>query len=258
MLRFRSTNIVFGILLLALVVLDLQYKVPVLSYILLAISYSLILFYGSYFVHSQFYMNTICKGDTVEKKIALTFDDGPLNNHTPQILSVLETCKVKATFFCIGKNAANHIDLLKQAHQQGHIIGSHSYSHSFWFDLLSSKRMQADLQEAHNLFKEELELNVRWFRPPYGVTNPNLKKAVERMGYTAIGWNVRSMDTVAKDDQALLNKLKQSLTPGAIFLFHDTMAITAKVLADFIIYAQQQGYEIIPLDKLLNLQPYAD
>lgn len=258
MLRFRSTNIVFGILLLALVVLDLQYKVPVLSYILLAISYSLILFYGSYFVHSQFYMKTICKADTVEKKIALTFDDGPLNNHTPQILSVLETCKVKATFFCIGKNAANHTDLLKQAHRQGHIIGSHSYSHSFWFDLLSSKKMEADLQEAHNLFKEALGLSVQWFRPPYGVTNPNLKKAVEHMGYTAIGWNVRSMDTVAKDDQVLLNKLKQSLKPGAIYLFHDTMPITVKVLPDFIIYAQQQGYEITPLDKLLNLQPYAD
>ncbi|HTG55973.1 MAG TPA: polysaccharide deacetylase family protein, partial [Niabella sp.] len=106
--------------------------------------------------------------------------------------------------------------------------------------------------------KEALGLNVQWFRPPYGVTNPNLKKAVERMGYTAIGWNVRSMDTVAKDDQALLNKLKQSLKPGAIFLFHDTMFITVKVLRDFIIYAQQQGYEITSLDKLLNLQPYAD
>ncbi len=227
-------------------------------YSLLAISYSLLLFYGSYFVHSQFYMKTICSADTSEKKIALTFDDGPLNNHTPQILSILETCKVKATFFCIGKNAATHADLLKQAHQQGHIIGSHSYNHSFWFDLLSSKKMEADLQQAHNLFEKELGLNVKWFRPPYGVTNPNLKKAVERMGYTAIGWNVRSMDTVAKDHQGLLNKLKQSLKPGAIYLFHDTMFITVKVLPDFIIYAQQQGYEITPLDKLLNLQPYAD
>ncbi|MGE9311156.1 polysaccharide deacetylase family protein [Niabella sp. CJ426] len=258
MLTFRNTNIVFVVLLSALIVLDLQYEVPVLSYILLAISYSLILFYGSYFVHSQFYMKAICKADTVEKKIALTFDDGPLNNYTPQILSILEACKVRATFFCIGKNAAMHADLLKQVHEQGHIIGSHSYSHGFWFDLLSSKKMEADLQQAHHLFQNELGLNVKWFRPPYGVTNPNLKKAVERMGYTAIGWNVRSMDTVAKDDQGLLNKLKQSLKPGGIFLFHDTMAVTVSVLADFIIYAQQQGYEITPLDKLLNLQPYAD
>lgn len=258
MLTFRNTNIVFGILLSALIVLDLEYKVPVLAYLLLAVSYTLVLFYGSYFVHSQFFMKTICKADTVEKKIALTFDDGPLNHHTPQVLSILEACKVKATFFCIGKNAATHTDLLKQVHQQGHIIGSHSYSHSFWFDLLSPKKMQADLQLAHNLFKKELGLNVQWFRPPYGVTNPNLKKAVERMGYTAIGWNVRSMDTVAKDDQALLNKLKQSMKPGAIFLFHDTMAVTVSVLADFINYAQQLGYEITPLDKLLNLQPYAD
>lgn len=258
MLTFRGTNIAFGILLLALIVLDVPYKVPVVTYLLLAISYSLVLFYGSYFVHSQFYMKTICKADINEKKIALTFDDGPLDSYTPQILSVLNASKVKATFFCIGKNAQVNSGLLREIIEQGHIIGSHSYSHSFWFDLLSPKNMQADLQEAHNLFKKELGLNVRWFRPPYGVTNPNLKKAVERMGYTAIGWNVRSMDTVAKDEQALSNKLKQLLKPGAIFLFHDTMHITVKVLPGFISYAQQQGYEIVPLDKLLNLQPYAD
>ncbi len=64
--------------------------------------------------------------------------------------------------------------------------------------------MEADLQQAHAVFKKELDCNIKWFRPPYGVTNPNLKKAVERMGYTAIGWNVRSMDTVAKDEQGLL------------------------------------------------------
>lgn len=258
MLTFRRMNIIFGALVLTLIVLDLQYVVPVVTYFLLAIPYLLVLFFGSYFVQSQFYMKTICKANTHQKKIALTFDDGPLGNYTPQILSILETCKVKASFFCIGKNAATHADLLKQVHEQGHIIGSHSYSHSFWFDLLSPKKMEADLQQAHHLFRNELGLNVKWFRPPYGVTNPNLKKAVERMGYTAIGWNVRSMDTVSKDDQGLLNKLKQSLKPGAIFLFHDTMAVTVSVLADFINYAQQQGYEITPLDKLLNLQPYAD
>lgn len=258
MLNFRSTNIIFAVLLLALIVLDAQCKVSMLSYLLLAISYSLVLFYGSYFVQSQFYMKTVCRGDTNEKKIALTFDDGPLHEYTPQVLSVLEDYNVKATFFCIGKNAEAHTALLKTIHQQGHIVGSHSYSHSFWFDLLSSKKMEADLQQAHHLFRTELGIEVKWFRPPYGVTNPNLKKAVEKMGYIAIGWSVRSMDTVAKNEPALLNKLKRSLKPGAIFLFHDTAPITANILPHFISYAQQQGYEITPLDKLLNLQPYAD
>lgn len=236
----------------------MQAGVPVLAYFLCAIAYLLLLFYGSYFVQSQFYMKTVCKANTSEKKIALTFDDGPLYNYTPQVLSVLKTHNVAATFFCIGKNAAAHTALLRQIHQQGHIVGSHSFSHGLWFDLLSAKKMEADLRQAHAVFKKELDCDVKWFRPPYGVTNPNLKKAVARMGYTAIGWNVRSMDTVAKDEQVLLRKLKQLLQPGAIFLFHDTMAITVKVLPHFIIYAQQQGYEIVPLDKLLNLQPYAD
>lgn len=258
MLTFRNTNIAFSILLLILVVVHVQYRVPVLAYILLAITYSALLFYGSYFVQSQFYMKTVCEADTAEKQIALTFDDGPLDGYTTRILSILHRYNVKATFFCTGKNAAAHTSLLKQIHQQGHIIGSHSFSHSFWFDLFSAKKMKADLWQLHVLFKTALGVDVQWFRPPYGVTNPNLKKAVAAMGYTAIGWNVRSMDTVAKKEEKLLKKLKQSLKPGAIFLFHDTMAVTIKILPQFIFYAQEQGYKVMPLDKLLNLQPYAD
>ncbi|WP_394803640.1 polysaccharide deacetylase family protein [Niabella hibiscisoli] len=74
------------------------------------------------------------------------------------MLSILETSKVKATFFCIGKNAENNTNLLRDIHQQGHIIGSHSYSHSFWFDLLSPKKMEADLSQAHNLLRQRWSL----------------------------------------------------------------------------------------------------
>ena len=95
------------------------------------------------------------------------------------------------------------------------------------------------------------------FRPPYGVTNPNLAKAIKNGGYTPVGWSVRSMDTVIKDEKKLLAKINAGITPGAVFLFHDTSKTTAGVLPEFIQEVKKRGYNIIPLDKLLALQPYA-
>lgn len=194
----------------------------------------------------------------MDKKIALTFDDGPLEKYTPHILEILQAYKVKATFFCMGKHAALHTELLEKVHEDGHTIGSHSYSHGFWFDLLTSKQMHADLQHAQQLFKNILNINVRWFRPPYGVTTPHLKKAVQRMQYTTIGWNVRSLDTIIKDEEKLLQRLQAALRPGSIFLFHDNVPITVKVLPKFLLYVQAQGFEIVPLQNLINSHPYAD
>jgi len=95
------------------------------------------------------------------------------------------------------------------------------------------------------------------FRPPYGVTNPNLKKAIIKGDYTPVGWSVRSMDTVIKSEKKLLDKINRSLKPGAVFLFHDTSKTTVNVLPEFIREVKNKGYHIIPLDKLLHLNPYA-
>lgn len=241
---------------LALVAIDFFIFLPVYCYGILIIAYLLALFLGSYRVNSQFFIPTICRARINEKKIALTFDDGPLPKHTPRILEMLRAEGVKATFFCIGKNAAANIDLLKRIHEEGHSIGSHSFAHGFWFDLLSAKAMTKDLKQLHELIKTTIGQDVKWFRPPYGVTTPNLRKAVEQMDYAVIGWTVRSMDTVARDKEALLDKLKRALKPGHIFLFHDSAGVTADILPDFIHHARSEGYEIVPLDQLLNLQPY--
>ena len=95
------------------------------------------------------------------------------------------------------------------------------------------------------------------FRPPYGVTNPNLKKAIISGGYTPVGWSVRSMDTVTKDEKKLLSKVTEGIKPGAVFLFHDTCNITLNVLPSFLEEVKKRGYQVVPLDKLLHLKSYA-
>lgn len=117
--------------------------------------------------------------------------------------------------------------------------------------------MQSDLQQMDAEMERVTGLKPKLFRPPYGVTNPNLAKAIKKGGYTPVGWSVRSMDTVIKDGERLLSKINEGIKPGAVFLFHDTSKSTLSILPEFIQEVKKRGYNIIPLDKLLALQPYA-
>jgi peptidoglycan-N-acetylglucosamine deacetylase len=252
MLNFKNTSIMF--LLLALIGWVAGWAWYWL--LLLFILYSVILFLGSYLVRSQFYMPVICRGKTTEKKIAISFDDGPLAAYTPQILAILKEKNTSAAFFCIGHRIKNNAEILRQIHDQGHLIGNHSYSHHLWFDLFSANKMAGDLTAMNQITADLLQVLPRFFRPPYGVTNPNLAKAVKKSGLVAVGWSVRSMDTVVKNEARLLRKLLRSLQPGAIFLFHDTVKITLQVLPAFIDAAREKGYEIVRLDALINERPY--
>ncbi len=256
MLNFRNTNIFFISLLAILIGVNVKYGLPVFAYFILLIVYSLILFWGCYYVGSNFFIKIVCKAETDKKEIAISFDDGPAENYTKDILAILKAEEVKATFFCIGKRIAGNEAVLKQIDTDGHIIGNHSYSHHFWFDMYPAKKMLDDLQQMDLEMESVTGLKPKLFRPPYGVTNPNLAKAIKKGGYISVGWSVRSMDTVVKDGKKLLDKINDGIKPGAVFLFHDTSKTTLDILPDFIQEVKNRGYHIIPLDKLLALQPY--
>ncbi|QEM06745.1 polysaccharide deacetylase family protein [Mucilaginibacter rubeus] len=257
MLNFRNTNILFAGLLGLIIWQHITEGVSWWSYPVLIFIYSLILFYGCYYIGSNFFMRVMCSLKTNKKIIAITFDDGPDATATPQILNTLKQQNIPAAFFCIGNRIPGNEVILKQIHEQGHIIGNHSFSHHFWFDLFSSAKMLDDMLQTNQSVRQTINLSPLLFRPPYGVINPNLKKAILQSRMIPIGWSVRSMDTVINNPQKLLNKITRRLNPGAIFLFHDTGAATISVLPLFIEQAKAQGYEIVRLDKILNLQAYA-
>ena len=160
-------------------------------------------------------------------------------------------------FFALETGLQENESLFRQVHEAGHIIGNHSYSHHMWFDLFSANKMYDDLQMMDAAMQKVIGMKPKLFRPPYGVTNPNLRKAVMKGNYIPVGWNVRSLDTVITDEQKLLKKVTKALKPGAVVLFHDTGKAIPAVLPAFITMAREKGYEIVRLDKLLNLEPYA-
>jgi len=257
MLNFRNTNIVFIIIVLATMGLAARYAVHWYVYLVIALVYSLILFYGSYYVGSNFFMKVLCHANTSTKQIAISFDDGPAKEYTLEILQVLKQHGVPAVFFCIGKNIGGNEELLQQIKNEGHIIGNHSHSHHFWFDLFSARKMLNDVQLMSETAENITGQRPALFRPPYGVTTPNMKKVMQRGGFTAIGWNIRSLDTVVKEEEKLLQKITSQLEAGAIVLLHDTSKTTLAVLPRFIETARSKGYEFVRIDKLLNLSPYA-
>lgn len=257
MLTFQKTTLLFGALTVATILLDWFFPMPYIVYLLIVLLYSGILFYGCYYIGSNFFIPVVCSAETDRKEIAISFDDGPASAHTPAILKLLWEHRVKAAFFCIGKCIPGNEAMLRKIADQGHLIGNHSYTHHFWFDLFPAKKMLAELRQTDQAIRAVTGLTPKLFRPPYGVTNPSLGKAVRKGDYTPVGWNIRSMDTVITCEEKLFNKVKASIKPGAIILFHDTSKTTLDMLPTLIRHLHATGYQIVRLDKMCKLKAYA-
>ncbi|HEY8396616.1 MAG TPA: polysaccharide deacetylase family protein [Flavihumibacter sp.] len=256
MLSFRNSSIIV----LILITLNIILGGPVGVYWLIGMAYFSLLVWGSMRIDSQFYTRAICRAPSkheTSKKIAISFDDGPMEEYTPQILDTLRQFNAPAVFFCIGQRVEANARLAKRIVEEGHIIGNHSYTHHALIDLYGTARLTRELADTNRAIEEATGKKPRYFRPPYGVTTPNLAKAIKNGAMTTIGWNLRSMDTVARSGEQLLEKLRKEVKPGAIVLLHDTMAVTASVLPRFIEALKEQGYEIVPIDQLINEEAYA-
>lgn len=207
--------------------------------------------YGAAYVRSGFFMTLFHRAKPGQKMIALTFDDGPCE-YTGEIISVLEKHRVQATFFLIGKQAEAFPHLVKKLREAGHTLGNHTWSHSFWFDFWSSKKMQQDITKASQVIQSITDECPRYFRPPYGVTNPPLAKAVKKTGLIPVGWSVRSLDTQKKDLTAVKKKILSRLRDGDIILFHDTTPGLAAVLDELIPEITGKGYTFVTIDTMIT------
>ncbi|WP_341835080.1 polysaccharide deacetylase family protein [Chitinophaga pollutisoli] len=213
--------------------------------------------WGSVNVRSNYFVRTRSKGKSSDKSVSLSFDDGPAVEFTPQILDILAQFDVKAAFFCIGHRVEQEPALMKRIAAEGHIVGNHSFSHSPMFDLQSSSAMRDDLVKANAVIQSAIGHQPKLFRPPYGVTNPMLARAIRKCRFIAVGWSIRSFDTVIKDEDKLFERVTKKIEAGDVFLFHDTAAATVKILPALIKQLKRDGFAIKRLDELLNIPAYA-
>jgi peptidoglycan/xylan/chitin deacetylase (PgdA/CDA1 family) len=196
---------------------------------------------GAYFIQFNFHLISINSLATTEKKLLLTFDDGPHNPNTTRVLEVLKKHDVKALFFIIGKNIEGNETILKQIVAEGHQLANHSYSHAFWFDVWRTKKVTDDLVACQQLINT-YQTSPQLFRPPYGVTNPNIAKAVKTLKLQSVGWNIRSYDTSTNDIDKITQRILSQLKPGSIILLHDRLEFMPQLLEKLIPAIKEKGY----------------
>lgn len=256
MLKAKTINIIFLILLLIVVVYDWNNSVSLWWYALLAIIYLNIQAYGASVLSAQFFLPVKFQGDTNSNKIAITFDDGPIPVMTEKILDILTTYKVPAAFFCIGNRVNDYPALTKRIHDSGHLIGNHSYWHGAMFDLQSPEKITKELKDTDSAIQKVINKKPNFFRPPFGVTNPMVAAAVKKGGYKTIGWSIRSFDTVTKNGSVLFERVTKSLKGGDVILFHDYSASTLEILPAFLEHVTKAGLKIVRIDELLKEKAY--
>ncbi len=246
MLKFWPTTIIF---ILGLITFFYFHSALELSYWYLVLWIHLFLmvqFCGAYFIGLNFHIYSTNYLNTSSKQVILTFDDGPHNPNTPWVLEVLKKHDVKALFFIIGKNISGNEAVLKQIVDEGHQIGNHSFSHDHCIDIWSTKKVTNDFAVCQKLI-EQYQPNNKLFRPPYGVTNPNIARAVKTLNLQSIGWNIRSYDTSIKDIEKIKQRVLSQLKPGAIILLHDRLNFMPELLESLIPAIKAKGYKFVSL-----------
>lgn len=256
MLTYRRTYIAFFLLMFLVLISDFFLDVPLLIYALITTVFIAVIVWGTSSIDSGFCMKAFCKGNPDSKTIGLTFDDGPDKNVTPRVLDILEKYNIQAAFFCIGERIAKEPDLIRRMSRDGHIIGNHSYTHHFFFDLFTKNKIAEEILSTSAIIKQITGKRIKLFRPPYGVINPPLADVLKKYDFLIMGWSLRSRDTVIKDTEILMERLSSRLQNGDIVLFHDRLEYMTDVLDRFINLAKSEGYSFERPDKLLNVNAY--
>lgn len=215
--------------------------------------------WGAFHIQANFFVKAIHSGNTANKRIALTFDDGPHPIYTPQVLKLLGRHHAKATFFCIGKNVMEHASIVKQIHHAGHTVGNHSFTHSATIDFHGKAGWLDELRQTDKAIEQAIGRKPTFFRPPYGVTTPHLAKAVRTSGHRAIGWRIRPYDTLNKRSPAQIARaILRMAKPGTIALLHDTHDRIVPVLEQLLPELHQRGYTFVTVAELINDDAYIE
>lgn len=154
-------------------------------------------------------------------EVALTLDDGPDPEVTPQVLALLRRHDVRATFFCIAHKAAAHPALVAEIVAQGHSVQNHSFRHWHNFSLLGPRGFAAEIGRAQQVLGELAGEPPRFFRAPAGLRNPFLQPVLARLGLRLTSWTRRGFDTREADAHRVLERLTRNLAGGDILLLHD-------------------------------------
>ena len=157
----------------------------------------------------------------VPNAVAITIDDGPDPEVTPQVLAQLAAQRAHATFFCVGEKVERYAELAREMVRNGHGVENHSQRHRHDFSLLGPGRMREEIARAQDSILAATGSRPRFFRAPAGLRNPFLDPILTRLKLRLASWTRRGFDTVSGNPDAVFQRLTHALQAGDILLLHD-------------------------------------
>jgi peptidoglycan-N-acetylglucosamine deacetylase len=165
--------------------------------------------YASHWPTSQVFGSTLLAGSDVQE-VALTFDDGPNDPYTMQVLELLARWQVRAIFFLMGSYVRQRPEIARAIRQAGHLLGNHTVSHPslMW---QSPARVREELAGCSAIIEDATGEAVKWFRPPFGTRRPDVLRTARELGLTPVMWNVTAHDWDATEPRALAARVRRGI-----------------------------------------------
>lgn len=190
-----------------------------------------------------------CSGPTANKLIALTFNDGPNPDVTPQLLKILKVHDVKATFFLIGREALSQVDLARQIISEGHEVGNHTMNHVRCSEE-PERELFRQIQDGQDAIRFASGEEARWFRPPFGDFDEAQLHLPFRSGLSTIYWTTKIDQNADDPAHQIVRFFKQGLKPGAIFSLHEKHANILEALEPMIEAAKAAELKPVTLSDM--------
>ncbi len=217
---------------------------------------SLLLFIAPGVMAEKSHSETIRHVKTSQKVVALTFDDGPSEPYTQQILTVLNKNHVKGTFFVLGGNAKEYPGIVKEIMKDGHELGNHSMYHDKMKNR-SVDKIYNDIKSVDTILKNLGYDKEIPFRAPFGITSDNLRVALEKLNKQQVLFTFLPQDWTNISAKQIHDNVMKELKPGLIITLHDggkRRENTVKATQMLIDTLKQQGYRMVTVSELLALR----
>jgi peptidoglycan/xylan/chitin deacetylase (PgdA/CDA1 family) len=185
--------------------------------------------------------------------IAMTFDDGPNPTLTPKLLDLLAARHIKATFFVIGQNVAEHPEVVARAVREGHEIGNHSWSHPN-LGRMSDEAVRLQLKRTQDAIESAAGIRPVLLRPPYGSVTAHEKRWIhDEFGYQIILWDVDPLDWRRPGPAVVCNRIVKETRPGSIVLSHDIHAGTIEAMPATLNQLEAKGFKFVTVSELIGM-----
>jgi peptidoglycan/xylan/chitin deacetylase (PgdA/CDA1 family) len=185
--------------------------------------------------------------------IAMTFDDGPSATLTPKLLDLLAARQIKATFFVIGENVAEHPEIVARAAREGHEIGNHSWSHPN-FARMTDDAIRSQLKRTDEAITNATGIRPRLLRPPYGAITARQKRWIhDELGYEIVLWDVDPLDWKRPGPAVVTSRIVKNTRSGSIVLSHDIHPGTIEAMPATLSQLQQKGFKFVTVSELIAM-----